>query len=76
MLWETISAERECIEEYVSCVEIPPSGTRHAKAKVHTFLAAQPKPGLKIGESLARRYWNLDHRVFDPVKAFLHELGN
>ena len=77
LLWETISAgvNSACIEDYIGCVEIPPEGTRYAKAKIHTYLAAQPKPGLKIGESLASRYWDVNHSAFDPVKDFLRELA-
>lgn len=73
LLWQIIktASSANCISEYIDCAEIPARGTRRDRAKVHAYIAAQHKPGLKIGEASRAGYFDLDHAALRPVKTFL-----
>ena len=66
----------DCVEEYMYCVqervEAPPNNV--AKAKVQTFLASRPRPGLRLGEAAEADYWDFNHSSFDPLKELLQLL--
>lgn len=78
LLWQIIEAEEiaRCIEDYVGCARVPTTGNRQVKAKVHTYLAAQPTAGLKIGEAAKAGYWDFDHPALGPLKDLVRTLSS
>ncbi len=79
MIWEAIADENgllaDCIDEFVECAEIPRSGMRLEKARLHAFVATQKAPGLKLGEATRAGFWPVEHRAFDPMRALLRQLS-
>jgi hypothetical protein len=68
----------ECLDDYFVC--LAGKGIVHrdaalAKARLHAFLASRVEPDLRLGEAARKGYWNWNHSVFDPVKAFLQQLA-
>jgi hypothetical protein len=57
------------IEQWVPSLPNAPS-----VEKVHAFLASRYNPDLALGIAASEGYWNLDHRAFDEIKAFLRAL--
>ncbi len=74
LLWQAVENKplAKCIHDYIDCAEIP-VGNRRSKALVHAYIAAQRKPGLKIGEATWAGYWKPKHPAFEPVRDFLSE---
>ncbi len=65
-----------CVEQYFQClqaqgVDLPGN---IPKARLYTFLASRPRPGLRLGQAAHRGYWQWDSLVFDPLKDFLNAL--
>ena len=76
LLWRTIpEPTARCIEDYIECIQIPSPGSRHAKAGVYAYIAAQMKPELRLGESARAGYWDFDHPAFEPLKEFIRSLA-
>ena len=77
LIWESIetTTNANCIREFVDCINARSSENLRTKAKVHAYIAAQSKPGLKIGEATKAGYWDLGHPAFDSVTAFLRGLA-
>ena len=65
-----------CVEQYFQClqeqgVDLP---RNMPKARLYTFLASRPGPGLRLGQAAHRGYWQWDSPVFDSLKDFLRAL--
>ena len=77
LLWETVKerAGTECVGEFIGCADIPDTGNRSVKAKVHAYIAMQKMPGLKIGEATGAGYFNLDHPSLNTLKDYLRSLS-
>ena len=68
--------ENDCINAFFDCVEALPNASikRQEKARAHAYLTTKPDPHLSVGVAAKRDYWDLDHRVFGPVRDFLKSL--
>lgn len=76
LLWRTIPEQiASCINDYIECTRVPSRGSRHAKARVYSYIATQKKPELRLGESARAGYWDFDHPAFEPVREFLRSLA-
>ena len=68
----------ECIERFLECVKERrtdwPKQNIDAKARVHTFLASQDPPDLRLGEAAARGFWDFDAAAFEPLRNILQGL--
>jgi len=69
-----------CVEEYISCASratghIHMTTTNKAKARVHAWLAAQPRPDLRLGNAAAAGLINWSSPAFDQLKAFVRDLA-
>jgi hypothetical protein len=69
-----------CVEEYMACAaratgHAHMTTTNKAKARIHAWLAAQPKPHLRLGEAAADGRVNWSSPAFDALKAFLRDLA-
>lgn len=65
-----------CVDEYVACLarEVAIGPRNIAKARLYAYLAAQPRPGLRLGEAAEAGIWPWHHPAFEPLKAFLRSL--
>lgn len=66
-----------CIDDFFACVDgLPNSGpaVRRDKARAHAYLATMPEPHVSVGVAAQKRYWELDHRAFAGIRAFLQSL--
>lgn len=66
-----------CIDDFFACVDgLPNSGpaVRRDKARAHAYLATRPEPQVSVGVAAQKRYWDLDHRAFAGIRAFLQSL--
>ena len=69
------SIEFECVEQYMTCIEgNGPLNGQRSKARLHTYLAAQPDPGLRIGEAADAGVWDWESDAFRQVADFLRGL--
>lgn len=76
LLWRTIpEPTASCIDDYIECTQVPSLGSRHAKARVYAYIAAQRKPELRLGESARAGYWDFDHPAFEPLTEFVRSLA-
>src|SRR5436309_10873396 len=69
-----------CVEEYISCAARATgynhtTTTNKAKARVHAWLAAQPRPDLRLGNAAAAGLIDWSSPAFDQLKAFVHDLA-
>ncbi|MGH8247673.1 MAG: DUF3226 domain-containing protein [Gammaproteobacteria bacterium] len=69
-----------CFEEYLGCAARATSHaqtttTNKAKARIHAWLAAQPRPDLRLGQAAAAGLIDWSSPAFDQLKAFLRELA-
>ncbi|SRR6266516_4005290 len=69
-----------CVEEYISCAaratgHSHAGTTNKAKARVHTWLAAQPRPDLRLGDAAAAGLIDWSSPAFDQLKAFVRNLA-
>ncbi|KPK77891.1 MAG: hypothetical protein AMJ79_01690 [Phycisphaerae bacterium SM23_30] len=65
----------KCVREFTSCIselENPPKNI--SKAKVQTFLAAQPEIVNSVGLGAEKNYWDFESSVLDELKQFLGNL--
>ena len=66
-----------CIDDFFACVDGLPNSrpvVRRDKARAHAYLATMPEPHVSVGVAAQKRYWDLDHRVFAGIRAFLQSL--
>lgn len=66
-----------CIDDFFACVDGLPNSrpvVRRDKARAHAYLAVMPEPHVSVGVAAQKRYWDLDHRVFAGIRAFLQSL--
>ena len=76
LLWRTIpEPTASCIDDYIECTQVPSLGSRHAKARIYAYIAAQKKPELRLGESARAGYWDFDHPAFEPLTEFVRSLA-
>ena len=78
LLCQTFQGEPidDCIEDFLQCARSA-SGEdlrNPDKSKAHAFISTMPRPEVSIGVAARRRYWNLDHPVFNQIRAFLQTL--
>jgi len=65
----------KCVNEFVSCasaLEIKPKNIQ--KAKVQTFLAAQPEIANSVGVGAQKSYWDFESPALEELKQFLSRL--
>ena len=79
LLCDTIRDEEvhTCIDTFFECIKElqgEPAPNLH-KARARAFLATKPYPQFSVGVAANKGYWNLDHAVLDPVRAFLREIA-
>ena len=65
-----------CVEDFFACLRGKglPLPDNMSKARVQTYLSAQEKPGLRLGEAACKQYWPWSHPAFAEVKRFLRLL--
>lgn len=64
-----------CVDELMACLaKVKMISTNPTKARLQAYLAAQPRPGLRLGEAADAGIWPWDHLAFEPLKAFLRAL--
>ena len=65
-----------CIDEFFRCVksEVGDEALRPEKARAHAYLATMPEPHVSVGVAAKKKYWNLDHEAFRPIRDFLQAL--
>ncbi|MBI1280029.1 MAG: hypothetical protein GC179_18015 [Anaerolineaceae bacterium] len=76
--FESVGDETElinCVNQYFSCLSEKHESHVIPKAKLQVYLAAK-EPEMRLGEAAAAGYWNWDHSVFEPIKAFLRQLSS
>lgn len=69
-----------CIDKFFQCVEPllkePIKEHRKDKAQAFAYLATRPKPPhYSTGVAVKRRYWDLNHEVFDGIREFLKRIA-
>jgi hypothetical protein len=69
-----------CVEEYLSCAaratgHTHTTTTNKAKARVHAWLAAQPRPDLRLGNAAIAGLIDWSSPAFDQLKAFVRALA-
>ncbi|MFB0525073.1 MAG: DUF3226 domain-containing protein [Phycisphaerae bacterium] len=65
----------KCVNEFASCasaLKIKPKNL--SKAKVQTFLAAQPEIANSVGVGAQKGYWDFNSSALDELKQFLNNL--
>lgn len=65
-----------CVDHYFDCLNQQTgfSPNNVFKARLHAFLSAKPKPGLRVGDAASAGYFPWDHPAFDHIKQFLLNL--
>ena len=69
-----------CVEEYMDCAaratgHVHATTTNKAKARIHAWLAAHPKPDLRLGLAAAGGLIDWTVPAFDELTAFVRELS-
>lgn len=69
-----------CIEEYMTCAaqatgHTHTTTTNKAKARIHAWLAAQPKPDLRLGHAAADGLLDWSSPAFDQLRLFVQDLA-
>jgi len=69
-----------CVEEYINCAARATgyshtTTTNKAKARIHAWLAAQPKPDLRLGHAAAAGLIEWSSPAFDQLKSFVLDLA-
>lgn len=77
LLWRTVPADRKrrCVDDFMECVGRTEPGVRDDKARVQSWLALKPRPGVSVGVAAQKGYWNLDHPELHHVRSFLSRLA-
>ena len=64
-----------CVESFANCIsKLPKPPKNMSKAKVQSFLAAQPEIFNSLGLGAQNNYWDFDSSAFNELKAFLSHL--
>jgi len=65
-----------CVYEFFDCLERAgvAAPTKMEKARVQTFLASRPRPGLRLGEAAEAGIWPWNHPALDAARQFLKAL--
>lgn len=66
--------ESACVDEFLACMDGKTPRYHDDKSRCYAWLAAQERPGLRIGEAAEKGLWNLDNDGFRPLIAFLRAL--
>ncbi len=78
LLWESLAEapERECIDEFLTCVTDSRTAriTNPDKARTFAYLAAGEEPRHSVGVAAKRRQWDFTHTAFAGVREFLSGL--
>ncbi len=66
----------QCVDQYFDCLKQQAnfSPTNVFKSRLHAFLSAKPKPGLRVGDAASAGYFPWGHSTFDHIKQFLFGL--
>jgi hypothetical protein len=65
----------KCVDDFISCVRgLKDRPKNEPKAKVQTFLAAQPEIVNSLGLGAQNDYWDFESPVLDELKRFLNNL--
>lgn len=69
-----------CVEDYMNCAAratgyAHTTTTNKAKARIHAWLAAHPKPDLRLGHAAADGLLNWSSPAFDELKAFVRDVA-
>ena len=69
-----------CVEEYISCAaratgHIHTTTTNKAKSRIHAWLAAQPRPDLRLGLAAADGLIDWSSSAFDQLREFVRDLA-
>jgi hypothetical protein len=69
-----------CLEDYMDCAaratrRAHTTTTHKAKARIQAWLAAQERPGLRLGEAAQKGLVDWSSPAFDPLKDFLRSLA-
>jgi len=64
-----------CVDSFADCIsKLPEQPKNMSKAKVQSFLAAQPEIVNSLGLGAQNSYWDFGSTVFDELKEFLNHL--
>jgi hypothetical protein len=67
--------EVECVTDYFQCLQHHQLALNNLhKARAHAWLAAQPKPGLRVGEAAEAGYWPWESPAFTALWSFIQSL--
>lgn len=78
LCWQSVAdtPAGRCVTAMEQCLgEARPAGHQLDKFRVSAWLAAQERPGLRLGEAGQKGLWDYDHPAFAPLIAFLRELA-
>ncbi len=70
--------EKTCIDSFLQCVrELRGEDIKRPdKAHAHAYLATMDEPHVSVGVAADKKYWNLDHPVFDGIRQFLRKISD
>lgn len=69
--------ENACVDAFFNCVAEARLGwaaERPDKARAQALIATQPLPHVSVGVAAKEGYWDLNHAVLEPVRAFLQSV--
>lgn len=66
----------QCLDDFFACSPVPSDASigRRYKARVHAYLAVQPKPKVSVGVAAQQGYWCVEHPAFAGIRSFLSGL--
>ena len=64
-----------CVDQYISCLQASAVTLNHqSKTRLHAYLAAGDRPGLRLGEAADASVWDWDSPALGQLAAFLGQL--
>ena len=69
--------ENACVDAFFNCVSEARQGwsaERPDKARAQVLITTQPLPHVSVGVAAKEKYWDLNHAVLEPVRAFLQSV--
>ncbi|MCE7935905.1 MAG: hypothetical protein DYG96_15120 [Chlorobi bacterium CHB2] len=64
-----------CVDDFLLCLEGQGNSVRNrAKSRIYSFIASQSHPQSQLHTAIDKGYIDLDHPVFNLMKAFLQSL--
>jgi hypothetical protein len=65
-----------CVDQFFDCIQACGAAlpANMAKARLQTFLASRPEPGLLLGQASQKGYWPWDRPAMQPLLQFLRDL--